>query len=135
MKDIKKIIMNNKDSILRFLISGGSSTLLDFIIYMLISDYVGITYGKLISMTIACIYSFFINKNWTFKSSEKTNKTMVIKFIFGQVLNISINTAINTGMYYLTNNKIVSYVIATLIAMICNYLYQKIIVFKISKGE
>lgn len=134
MKIIEKIIGKNS-SFFRFLISGGSSTLIDFVIYMVISNYVGITYGKLISMTIACIYSFFINKNWTFKSSEKTTNEMVLRFIFGQVLNISINTAINTGLYYLTNNKIVSYVIATIIAMICNYLYQKIIVFRISKGE
>ena len=84
----------------------------------------------MISMGIASIYSFFLNKNWTFENGEKINKTMIIKYIGAQLLNIFVNTSINTIIYTLTNNKLVSFVIATATAMIVNYFSQKIIVFK-----
>ena len=55
---------------------------------------------------------------------------MIIKYIGAQLLNIFVNTSINTIIYTLTNNKLVSFVIATATAMIVNYFSQKIIVFK-----
>lgn len=55
---------------------------------------------------------------------------MIIKYIGSQLLNIFVNTSINTIIYTLTNNKLVSFAIATATAMIVNYFSQKIIVFK-----
>ena len=124
------IVFQKYKSQARFLVVGGSSTLLDFIIYMLLSTKLNITISKFISMTVSSIYSFLINKNWTFENGEKINKTMIIKYIGAQLLNIFVNTSINTIIYTLTNNKLVSFVIATATAMIVNYFSQKIIVFK-----
>ena len=70
-------------------------------------------------------YIYIYNEN-----GEKINKTMIIKYIGAQLLNIFVNTSINTIIYTLTNNKLVSFVIATATAMIVNYFSQKIIVFK-----
>lgn len=114
----------------KFIFSGASSTLIDFCIYMLLSNWLSVSLSKMISMGIASIYSFFLNKNWTFENGEKINKTMIIKYIGAQLLNIFVNTSINTIIYILTNNKLVSFVIATATAMIVNYFSQKIIVFK-----
>lgn len=114
----------------RFIIVGGSSTLLDFIIYMLLSTKLDISISKLVSMTIASIYSFFINKNWTFSNKEQISVVLVTKYIIGQLLNIGINTSINTLVYNLCNYKIIAFVCATIIAMIFNYLFQNYIVFK-----
>ena len=110
----------------KFILSGASSTLIDFCIYMLLSNWLSVSLSKMISMGIASIYSFFLNKNWTFENGEKINKTMIIKYIGSQLLNIFVNTSI----YTLTNNKLVSFAIATATAMIVNYFSQKIIVFK-----
>ena len=110
----------------KFILSGASSTLIDFCIYMLLSNWLSVSLSKMISMGIASIYSFFLNKNWTFENGEKINKTMIIKYIGAQLLNIFVNTSINT----IINNKLVSFVIATATAMIVNYFSQKIIVFK-----
>lgn len=114
----------------KFIIVGGSSTLLDFIIYMLLSNKLDIVISKIVSMTIASVYSFFINKNWTFSNKEQINIILIIKYIIGQILNIIINTSVNALVYNLCNYKIIAFICATIIAMVFNYLFQNYIVFK-----
>lgn len=114
----------------RFLVVGGSSTLLDFIIYMLLSTKLNITISKFISMTISSIYSFLINKNWTFNNKNKITFILTFKYILCVFINIFVNTTSNTLIFNLTNNKIISFLFATGIAMIVNYTIQKKIVFK-----
>lgn len=114
----------------RFLVVGGSSTLLDFIIYMLLSTKLNITISKFISMTVSSIYSFIINKNWTFNNKNKITFILTFKYILCVFINIFVNTTSNTLIFNLTNNKIISFLFATGIAMIVNYTIQKKIVFK-----
>ena len=116
--------------IIRFLVTGGISTSIDFIIYMIVSNYININIAKIISMTIASVYGFFANKKWTFSNKEKTNLNQISKYIFGQVVNITVNTTTNYIVFELTGIKILSFIIATGVAMIVNYLFQNYIVFK-----
>lgn len=117
----------------RFLVVGGSSTLLDFIIYMVLSTKLNITISKFISMTISSIYSFLINKNWTFNNKNKITFILTFKYILCVFINIFVNTTSNTLIFNLTKNKIVSFIFATGIAMIVNFTIQKKIVFKEDK--
>lgn len=114
----------------RFLIVGGCSTLIDFIIYMVLSCFINIVVAKMISMIIACLFSFFVNKQWTFSFKQKTNVFLVMKFIISQILNILINTTTNAVLFKLFGIKILAFVFATFIAMIFNFLFQNYVVFK-----
>ena len=127
---VKREMFTKNAKIIKFLITGGSSTLLDFIVYMALSSSLGITISKFMSMTISSIYSFFINKNWTFLNKEKVSSILVIKYILCVIINITINSFTNLLVYNLTGNKIISFIIATGVAMIANFLIQKEIVFK-----
>ena len=115
---------------IRFLVVGGSSTLIDFIIYMFLSSKISIHFSKLISMFIASIYSFLINKNWTFSHRKKISVILIVKYIIGQILNILVNTLTNSLIYSLSSSKIFAFIIATGIAMVFNFLFQNYIVFK-----
>lgn len=126
---MKEIITKYSKEI-RFLITGGSSTILDFIVYMLLSIKMNIAISKFLSMTVSSIYSFFINKNWTFSNNDKISVILVIKYLFCVTINIAINTTTNSVVFSITNNKIVSFVIATCVAMIVNYIIQKYVVFR-----
>lgn len=119
--------------IMRFVIVGGLSTLIDFVIYMLLSNHIDITVSKMTSMTIASVFSFFVQKNWTFSNKNDVGVKMVSLFIVSQLINIGVNTATNTLCFNLTANKIISFVIATGVAMIVNYLLQNYIVFRKKK--
>ena len=84
-------------------------------------------------MTCASIFSFIKNKSWTFNIKEKTNSKMVLLYIIVQLINIGTNTLVNYLSFNITNLKTLSFVIATFIAMIVNYLLQRFVVFKEEK--
>lgn len=129
---IKEIIKKYK--FIKFIIVGGSSTLLDFTIYMILNNFIEISIAKFISMTISCIYSFFINRCWTFESKEKINSKQLLKYVITQIINILVNVGTNQLIYTITTIKLLAYIVATGVAMIINYLLQKTIVFKEKKA-
>lgn len=120
--------------IFKFIVTGASSTIIDFMIYFFLNSFVGVTIAKLISMLISCMYAFLINKVWTFQVEENIGMLHVVKYILAQCINISINVGTNTGIYYLTLNKPFAYIIATGMGMVCNFLLQKFFVFNNSEG-
>ncbi len=132
MKGIVTImnVLNKYKKEFRFLIIGGISTTIDFIFYMLLSQKIDITLAKLISMILATTFSYIFNKNWTFSVKEKTHALLIVKYIGCQIINILCNTITNTIVYKLTNLKIISFILATCLAMIVNFLLQKTVVFK-----
>lgn len=127
-------LMEKYGSFFKFLLVGGSSTLIDFIIYLLLSMHLDITISKVLSMVVASFFSYMVNKKWTFVYDGKTNFNLIFKYIFSQLINISVNTFVNTFIYNWLGLKIIAFVIATGVAMIVNYLLQKFLVFKRS-GE
>lgn len=122
-------IIEERRHILKFIVAGGLTTLIDFIFYMVLSLIISIVLAKAISMSIACSISFVINKKWTFKDKERYNLRQVINYILVQLINILVNTSINTGIYNIFRNKFIAFFFATLGAMIINYLLQKRLVF------
>lgn len=117
-------------SLIRFIVIGGGSTLIDFIIYMIISNYIDISVSKCISMIAASIFSFIFNKKWTFENTDNTDIIQISKYIFCQLINIAINTTVNSICYGISKSKLLAFVVATGCAMIVNYILQKLIVFK-----
>ncbi len=128
MNRLKDLI--NKYKFIKFIFVGGSSTLLDFIIYLLLSNVIAMSFAKCFSMIVSCTYSFFLNKSWTFNDKQKINTKQIILYIIVQAINITTNVTINQLGYIITNNKLLAYIIATGISMIVNYLLQKNIIFK-----
>lgn len=124
-----KELFNKYNSFIKFLLVGGCSTLIDFTIYIILGNFLLNWISKAISMTISSLFSFIVNRGWTFKSND-TSLYVKIKYIVAVIINISINTAINQYVYKLTNSKIIAFIMATGIAMIANYFMQKKLVFK-----
>ncbi len=130
MSNIKKILKKIPTSFYRFLLIGGSATVIDFIIYIFISNYLDIKISKALSTSLASIYSFILNKKWTFTDESKLSSFQVVKYIIVQIINILVNTTINTITYQFTSMKVISFIIATSISMMVNYILQRIVVFK-----
>lgn len=117
--------------LIKFLISGGITTTIDLIIYMIISCYINISVAKMVSMLIAMSISFCINKYWSFKASADNVYKSVIKFIMSQSINLISNTGVNFIIFILSKNKIISFLFATGVSTIINFLLQKYYVFKL----
>lgn len=123
-------MIGSRKNIIRFLVVGGTSTLIDFIVYMLLSTQVPISSSKLLSMCCASVFSFIMNKKWTFESRERTHFFMIVKYIVAQCINIGTNVSINQFVFEISRSKLFAFAIATGCAMCVNYLLQRLLVFK-----
>jgi putative flippase GtrA len=117
-------------SIYKFIVSGGIATGIDFVCYMLLRQVVWPSVAKTISMIIANIWSYIVNKRWVFALDKKTDYRMMGSYVVVQALNLGTNVGVNSLMLYLTGFVIFSFVVATLCATIVNYSLQKLIVFR-----
>ncbi len=117
-------------SICKFVVSGGIATCIDFVCYMLLRLIAWPSVAKTISMVIANIWSYIVNKRWVFVSRRDTDSKMIGTYVVVQVLNLGTNVGVNSLMLHLTGYVILSFVFATLCATIVNYSLQKLIVFK-----
>lgn len=122
-------MQSGKSVFARFLVVGGSSTLLDYVLYWLLSTRNHYNIAKCISMVCACIYSFFLNKTFTFQDRRKTSVGHIGKYIFSQLVNVGTNVIVNALVYEVTGFKILGMVCATGVAMIINFLLQRFFVF------
>lgn len=123
---IKKLI---KNKIVRFVLVGGCSTIIDFIIYMLLSLRINITFAKGVSMICSSVFSYIANKNFTFLNKKKTNVAYLMKFYIVFMANFVANLGANRLVYAMTESKIVAFILATLCGTMINYLGQRFIVF------
>lgn len=117
-------------NLLRFVLIGGGATTIDFCIYMLFRQYVDYSVAKFVSMACANVFSFIFNRKWVFKDNRQVKLNLIYRYLSVQIVNIMINVGMNKLCILLTSMIIPSFVIATGIATVANYLGQKYFVFK-----
>lgn len=121
--------------LLRFLLIGGTATLIDLILYLLLGLWIPASFSKFLSMSCSCVFSFFMNRRWTFESREKITVLQVTKYVAVQLVNIGVNVGINAlVLYSLGAPKLAAFVAATGTAMAVNFLLQKFLVFRAEPG-
>lgn len=119
-----------KKKFVKFIIVGAFSTAIDFIIYFYLSKIIDIVIAKTVSMICSSIFSYFLNKLWTFNIKDKKNFKYILKYYITFAINVLTNVSMNYIVFTNTNNKIIAFVFATGVAMMVNYLLQKFFVFK-----
>jgi len=125
---IKKSIFNK--SVIRFLVVGCCCTALDFIIYILIVDYIGTVLGKGISMICSMVMNYFLNKFWSFSAKTTKDKKELIRYVIAQAVNITVNVTVNVFLLNISSIKVLAFICATGIAMVVNYMLLRFWVFK-----
>ena len=137
-------LLKKHETKLRFLLVGGTNTLIDFaLLFILTALGVNKIVANIISTGIAFIFSFFANRQFTFKDSNKNVKRQFLYFtvitLFGLwiiqplvilfVTNILSSTSLNDQL-----TLFIGKVIATVVSLIWNYLFYSKLIFKKS-GE
>ena len=121
----------------RFVVCGISAVLVDFLVYSLFINLgLYLSFSKAISFSLGTVYSYFINKKWTFKAvgSFKT----FIKFIVVYFISLNINISVNNFIInFLREQNLKSiffaFIGSTLLSAIFNFLMIKTYVFKLRK--
>ena len=115
--------------VLKFILVGGCSTGIDLAIYTLLSVRLSITVSKGISMIMASVFSYTVNKRFTFHNKDKTNIGYLTRFYIIFAANFVTNLGINYLIYKHTSCKFAAFMSATLCGMLVNYLGQRFFVF------
>lgn len=115
-------------SFVKFCVVGAVSTLLDFVVYMLIVEQLGAV-AKAISMCCSMVLSYLLNKLWSFAAKDTKVQKELVRYGISQVINISVNVSVNSFVLQKSGMKIVAFIIATGTAMVVNYFIQKKFVF------
>lgn len=129
--------MKNKQlltQILKFGIVGGIATIIDWIIYYLLYNYLGINplIANILSFSISVIYNYIASVKWVFNVNENKSKLrMFIEFILFAVLGLILTELLLwIQIDKLNINKMISKIIATGIVMIFNFVTRKIFLEK-----
>jgi len=107
---------------LKFLITGGSALLLDFLIYLALTRLVHLPYlgSRAISLGVAMIWNFSLNRHWTFQAKEGGVATQATRFLIVMTTTSLLSLALmRVGVSFLGFNDIlVIIVVAALITLI-----------------
>ena len=120
--------------IFKFVIVGGISTIIDWIIYYICYKYLNINplISNIIGFSISVIYNFIASINWVFNvDKSKNKKSIFVQFIVFSVIGLLISEA----LLFVFINKIglhamLSKIIATAIVMTFNFITRKMFLEK-----
>ena len=112
----------------KFLIAGLAAVGSDLLVYYLLLNLLSTEVSKGISFIIGSVVAFIINKYWTFKKPEKSYKEMIqFGVLYGTTLGLNVMT--NKIVLDNTNIVLVSFLVATAVSTILNFVGQKWWVF------
>lgn len=113
----------------KFLVAGLSAVGTDLGIYYLLLNFLDSYIAKGISFLAGTVVAFIINKYWTF---EKKEKSYIEIIRFAILYSITLGVNVLTNKLVLDNSGIVmlSFIIATGVSTVLNFIGQKFWVFK-----
>ena len=138
-KKLFKVIPNSsiKNQLIFFVIIGITSVLIDTFFYLFLFSLTGsINLSKFISFIMGAFFSYYGNKNITFK--VKAKKLTPIYFSLVYSISLGLNIFANSFSLHLFQNKetisiLISFFIATLVSALFNFIMIKFFVFKKNK--
>ena len=128
-------IKNNKllMQILKFGVVGGTSFLIDYGIFTILSQFLNIHYliASIISFSISVIYNYILSIKWVFDVTKKQTAKEFMIFVILSVIGLGLNSFI----MYLTHDlmdihEMIGKIIATAIVMVYNFITRKIFIEK-----
>ena len=125
---------------IRFAVVGGANTALDFaILFTLVALGIDKIVANYISSGSALIFSFFVNKSFTFKNKSGNARKQFVLFIVVTIIGlwviqpiiiIAITTALTGSGLNETIALFIAKIVATVASLIWNYLCYSRFVFK-----
>lgn len=137
MKDLIKRLYQKFRHLILYGLIGSSSALLDFLIFTLLTEVLGVYYliANCISVTCGLTNSFILNRKYNFKVTDKTLKRAVMFFAVGYC-----GLALNSTLLYLFINyahfdKPIAKLCAMAIEVLLQFIVNSLVTFKKSSKK
>jgi putative flippase GtrA len=128
-------VTNKWISFIKFALVGVVNTLIDFVVYALLTT-IGVNYilAQWISYSAGILNSYVMNRKWTFERKEKSSKREVILFVIVNLITLSLTSFLLTVLY----NKwgiplLISKLLITIASVGINFIGTELFVFTTKK--
>jgi len=119
---------------LRFVLIGGGSTLIDFVVYSLCLLAIDVRIAKALGYLAGTTFSILVNYRWNFAYQGRDGYVVVLKccvlYAVALMLNVAIN---NSALSVLGRNRltlIAAFVLAVAVCTIFNFVGMKLWIFR-----
>lgn len=128
-----KIKLNDKNEklliqIIKFLIVGGIATIIDWLIYYILYNYLNIKplISNIISYSISTVYNYLATVKFVFNVNENNGKRNFLIFIIFSLIGLGLSELL---LYLfidkLNINQMISKILSTIIVMTFNFITRK----------
>ncbi|GAB2650937.1 GtrA family protein [Nocardia goodfellowii] len=124
-----------KTQIIRFTLTGGLSAIVDFGLYVLLLQVVGlpVSVAKAISFVAGTTTAYLINRRWTFKAEPSRLRFLAVVALYA--CTFAVQVGLNWVMYTTLPDEWwrvpLAFLVAQGTATVINFVVQRVVIFKI----
>lgn len=125
---------STRTQLFRFLLVGGSTVLIDLLVYKVLLFWLEPSLAKGISFLCGTVYAYQFNRVWTFTAGDASLQ-QAVRFIGVYGTNLGVNVSVNALMLIMLPESFsfkinLAFLIATTVSALLNFLGMKFLVFQ-----
>ena len=131
-------LLSLKTQLLRFVLTGGFSAVVDFGLLWLFSEVFGVQVdvSKALSFVAGTLTAYLINRRWTFGAAPSRSRFLKVMALYALtfVVQVGVFHVIFTALDGGPRAKFIAFVIAQGTATVINFIVQRVWIFKRPAG-
>ncbi|GAA3570808.1 GtrA family protein [Microlunatus spumicola] len=128
-----------KTQLVRFVLTGGLSALVDFgLLVLLMHLGLGHTGAKALSFVAGTTTAYLINRRWTFRAEPSRRRFVAVVVLYALTFGLQVGlfsvlfTALSAHGFSLTVVQVVGFVVAQGVATTVNFVVQRGVIFRLA---